>query len=236
VRRVNRRRVILLITCVVLGAIINVAVAWSCAIWSRPNVTKAFALPQAVTDDLWLRLAPLSWSIHIQKCETGPIIPHGSRQETFGLTLDVALVSRVCVVKHGPLESNSIGVFVVDWSVIEYRMGWPIRSVWANAARTSDTKELTIAGAWQFPENITWARIGRGQVLPYRPFWTGFIINSVFFAAIIWLLIRGPFEIRRRVRQYRGQCQACGYPIGSSAMCSECGAPVPRGLRPVQMK
>jgi hypothetical protein len=76
------------------------------------------------------------------------------------------------------------------------------------------------------------------RVLPYRVIWPGFAINTVFYAAMLWLLWiarRTPGKIRRfiivRGRVSRGRCPACGYKIapGTAAAspggpCSECGA------------
>ncbi len=41
----------------------------------------------------------------------------------------------------------------------------------------------------------------------------------------------GPFALRRFIRRKRGLCPACGYPTGESAVCSECGKVLPKGVR-----
>jgi hypothetical protein len=61
--------------------------------------------------------------------------------------------------------------------------------------------------------------------------WPGFAINTVFYAAILWLLFAAPGFVRRRIRIKRGRCPACGYPIGSSDVCTECGAVLPSPWR-----
>jgi hypothetical protein len=48
-------------------------------------------------------------------------------------------------------------------------------------------------------------------------------INTVFYAAILWVLFAA-LGIRRWRRIRRGQCPACAYPVGSSDVCTECGA------------
>src|SRR5262245_36915851 len=55
------------------------------------------------------------------------------------------------------------------------------------------------------------------RVLPLMPLWPGFAINTVFYAAILWLLFAFPFALRRRRRIKRGLCPACAYPVGDSA-------------------
>jgi hypothetical protein len=74
----------------------------------------------------------------------------------------------------------------------------------------------------------TSASPGTGQekrLLPFRPVWPGFAINTIFYAALLWVLWRVPGKIRRLVRIRRGCCPACGYKIapGVGNKCSECG-------------
>ncbi len=68
--------------------------------------------------------------------------------------------------------------------------------------------------------------------LVYRPLWPGFAANTVFYMTILatlWLLIRvGYFyAFRRLIRQRRGLCPACAYPMGESDVCTECGKALP---------
>jgi hypothetical protein len=64
--------------------------------------------------------------------------------------------------------------------------------------------------------------------LPLRLIWPGFAVNTIFYAAILWLLIPGPFALRRLIRRRRGLCPKCGYPMGESDACTECGKPLPK--------
>ncbi len=45
--------------------------------------------------------------------------------------------------------------------------------------------------------------------------------------ALIW----GPFSLRRFLRVRRGLCPTCAYPMGESAVCTECGRDVPKRAR-----
>ncbi len=65
------------------------------------------------------------------------------------------------------------------------------------------------------------------RVLPLRPLWPGFAVNTLVFAASLWFLICGPFALRRHIRTKRGRCGKCGYPKGRSDVCSECGKALP---------
>ena len=64
--------------------------------------------------------------------------------------------------------------------------------------------------------------------MPLRPLWIGFGLNTLFYAAILWLLTVGLFALRRLIRGRHGLCPACGYPTGESAVCSECGKALPK--------
>ena len=66
---------------------------------------------------------------------------------------------------------------------------------------------------------------GEDHLLPIGPVWPGFAVNTVFYAAFLWLLIPGPFALRRFVRRRRGLCPACGYDLrhGEHGACPECG-------------
>ncbi len=72
---------------------------------------------------------------------------------------------------------------------------------------------------------------GAGDTLPLRPLWPGFALNTLFYATFLWLMIPGPFALRRFIRVRRGLCPKCAYPMGESAVCSECGREMPRGVR-----
>jgi hypothetical protein len=66
---------------------------------------------------------------------------------------------------------------------------------------------------WEFDFN-------RAHLIPLG---TVLSINTIFYAAILWLLFFAPGAMRRTIRRNRGLCPACGYPIGTSSVCTECG-------------
>jgi formylglycine-generating enzyme len=112
------------------------------------------------------------------------------------------------------------------------RIGWPCE-VLANETRTERWYAYKLRAftaltkpaprsAWREGFAI---RIGNG-FLPLRPIWPGFAINTLFYAAILWLLFAAPFALRRRRRIKRGLCPKCAYPLGTSDTCTECGTTV----------
>jgi hypothetical protein len=87
------------------------------------------------------------------------------------------------------------------------------------------------------PSNSMWSSSSLAYVrilskrvgpIPLEPIWPGFAINTIFYAAILALLLYAPRKVRRFVRVRRGRCPACAYPVGSSPVCTECGAPLVR--------
>ncbi len=69
--------------------------------------------------------------------------------------------------------------------------------------------------------------------LPLRPIWPGFAINTIFYTAILWCVTFGPFTIRRMIRHKRGLCAKCGYDLRGAMhdLCPECGNATAHALR-----
>ncbi len=84
-------------------------------------------------------------------------------------------------------------------------------------------------GSYEFSFSMPAASPGGGiswpNALPLCPVWPRFAVNTLFYAAILWLLIPGPFALRRLIRRRRGLCPACGYDLrhGEHEACPECG-------------
>ena len=67
---------------------------------------------------------------------------------------------------------------------------------------------------------------GWSTMIPLAPIWPGFAVNSAIFGAawgVVTLIVLGPGVIVRTRRNARSACFACGYPVGSSTVCTECG-------------
>ncbi|HVP73606.1 MAG TPA: hypothetical protein VMS30_07700 [Phycisphaerales bacterium] len=69
-------------------------------------------------------------------------------------------------------------------------------------------------------------RFGEARPYPLIPIWPGFAINTVFYALVLWLLFAAPFALRRWRRIKRGLCPKCAYPVGTNEVCTECGHPI----------
>lgn len=65
--------------------------------------------------------------------------------------------------------------------------------------------------------------------LPLLPLWPGFLLNTLFYALLLFIAWKVPGTLRRAVRRRRGRCERCGYDRGGldpHAACPECGADV----------
>lgn len=201
-----------IIACLLLGAIVNVAVALGFAIkgrWmidgflsaSTPQPAKAAADVAAV-----------------------PIVMSGDlnlNTEITGMILRLHLA--------GPPHAGASSVRLMEFS---FECGWPLRSLHGHWEHIIDAASDQTLGT-VLMEFRTGLEAGK-RLPPLRPLWRGFAINTLFYAAIAFALIAGPFmvlRLRRSARSRRGLCITCGYNLrglrgcgDDHAVCPECGA------------
>lgn len=146
-----------------------------------------------------------------------------------------------------PAQSPHRSVPGLEQRAVEAR-GWPMLAMWSEVAasrapggggaaavpsgRGSSAKFITggIAlgrtGSTKLPPL---APVSGRASLPVRPIWRGFLINSAFYAVVLFLLHWALTVPRRFVREVsrlrRGCCVACGYDLGFDFVpgCPECG-------------
>jgi hypothetical protein len=55
----------------------------------------------------------------------------------------------------------------------------------------------------------------------------GLILNPIVVGIAVWIVVLLPWllanAIHRKIRRRRGKCLDCGYPVGTSSICTECG-------------
>jgi hypothetical protein len=203
------------------GAIINVAVAWGCVV----------AFPAVFVHPIgFARQSPLSASeseaLLIRAFPNAPVNAGGVYGDTY---------SRHGWVYMGALWSDDDAQNDDRWIFLESDelvAGWPCQSFLGCSkwdGRKGDGTESERFGTLELPQWVRSAGNNSLEFLPFMPIWPGFAINTVFYAAIVWVLFAVPGMIRRRVRRKRGQCAACGYSLRGSVggKCPECGAPSP---------
>lgn len=194
-----------------LGAIVDVAVAWGCAVTGPHHFM--------LDDERWLSDQEASelWYLYM-----GEIAQH---EEVWGYP---ASATRSTYITLRSVPSSSIDIPVASAGCLIVQAGLPLRSFeggeyfrrgWDEDKRWNENLVSLRPAIWT-ERTIYWF----GQI-PTRPLWPGFAINTVFYAAALWMLTLGPFTARRVIRRRRGVCIKCGYDLRGTAqmICSECG-------------
>ncbi len=193
-----KRCLIKLVLFLLLGAVVNVAVAWGCA--ARRSTWPTYRSENHLPDKGELRW----WHDNA---------PDGFVARPAEVGGFYGLGTSVVVMLDRQLEASTSA----PSNVIRYRAGLPMRtfegSVWVDMNRRRVTEQHAVK-IW-----------GDRPPIPFQLLWVGFAINTIFYAAILWLLTLGPFTARRMIRRKRGHCIKCGYDLRGdfSAGCPECG-------------
>ena len=159
-----------------------------------------------MTPDRW----SLRWpdTIRLWKEYAPPHWPAPRRAGTFAR-------GRTTTWSHICIDGDELLEFGI---VTELQAGWPRRSLCGAFVETM-VQPPADWGIWK----------PRGWILPYQPIWSGFAVNTLLYTVAMSLTFGAaiaPFALRRHLRTRRGLCPACGYPVGESAVCSECGRAV----------
>jgi hypothetical protein len=194
------------------GAIINVAVGWLCVVEQlAPAAARKLPDPQR----LWDRYAR-------------PEYRHARARYEFEWIKGAPGVDFLRLI--GDLPPEDQGCLPQYWppNMLIVRAGLPLRSV----ESMNGWGPLAPEARWGIPiaarnPNIAWV-----SLLPCRPIVSGFIINTLLLAGFIFSAVEVPRGLwrsaRRNIRSHRGLCPTCGYPIGTSSVCTECGGAVMR--------
>jgi hypothetical protein len=256
------------ITALLVGVVINVAVAWSIMLASEPtgrNVVCAAEYDEAA-DMTWLAgVDECRGFLHIRSC-------HHSGRVAEKLELLPILASAV-VQRIGDLH---------DWPTLDRDVGarhrtvvatgWTLPALWCACERLGavpeqpGTRELRFDGELvsscdmrrrfgdrrrHFPEHGMaieggldlgpYRRHPKGvrqrRILPLRPLWPGFAVDTLVFAAGAWPLLLIAGAVRRRLtRLKRGHCPDCNHPIGGQTGCGNCGRRLPVAGSPLSRR
>jgi hypothetical protein len=213
-----KRWIFTILLFLLLGAIVNVAVALACALaGGRWDADTEVIMPEEEAKVLYVK-----WGGRLRDGE--PIA--GSQRFGVGATQSI-VEARV-----SPTRRLATETITVETS------GWPLRSleggyqyVWLEEdPEDADWYPGRAIMYWE-PRGKVWNRINiYFNGFPLRPIWVGFLLNTFVYAAVIWLVIPGPFVLRRLIRIHRGRCPKCGYDLrgapsggGAGGGCPECG-------------
>ena len=231
-----KRRLFKLVLFLILGAVVNIVVAWWLAL--------AIDIHKGSFTSNYRKIDPAESSVR------GILFV-----ARFSEPGAVCLISYVGRPRHGPYESVLGGIpeeLVDDWARRQMlpwilgdalwpaqatdrreldARGWPLLSFWCVSAKRRTFSVVQAEGGIPLPERWVrehdrrWMRI---TTLPYRPIYFGLTFNTIFYATLLWLLTLAPFTARRMIRRKRGRCIKCGYDLRGTEheKCPECGAGV----------
>lgn len=220
-----KRIAIKLVIFLLLGAAVNVAVAWGCAAWSEPE---GYTTPrdqsvqprlQAVWSTLLVRSFPDRADLHL------------AYFRGFGIRVDHVIA---WVEFAGPgLASTSEAYHTL--TVVE--SGWPLAALrgglWCAWPDSAVSRSLPATWRLDGPHYVSVLPLpfengfvqGGKALLPLRPIWATFVGNTIFYAGVFWLAITFVSGMRRLHRVDRGLCPRCAYERHGDyrQACPECG-------------
>jgi hypothetical protein len=224
----KRRWLIRIVVLLLVGAIINVAVAWGCSMWIFPTNGRS---PITIIADA-----------------------HG---HTLAICVDRAFgrtrVNRLPAQLFNRILPKQAVDYIVQANWVGERgstdfLGWPCRSF-----RCSNDSAIVIfesaAGSIAFDGDPTAKLTGgiqlspwppgsgpgmtpKWRALPFHVIGSGFVFNTIFYALVWCALFDGFRPTRRFIRRKLGRCAGCGYDLrgqvnttaSSHITCPECGA------------
>lgn len=183
---------------VTLGAIVNVLVAWGCALSSQQ-------LPiQMMKTDLAMNLLRRG--------------PGGDANfgDLYGIVRSNRTVWRDTI---GGFDTNTN-----DWHCVSsIRAGLPLNTLTGYHMVYNKSRWCE----WAIPltdDSSPHAPVDAAMFLPLKPLLPSFVINSLFYAILVAVLMLTPVRLRRVIRRLRHRCVKCGYPLSVPvAGCPECG-------------
>ena len=249
-----KRSFVAVVTFLLLGAVATVGVAWAFGLFVQPPGNSGYSqqsgfsmrvsfreLPRSDRDGPRDRMAPEAPTHWIARriersgvalvVVTGVLEPRRPRP-------DAPFESLLPPIRGLEDDLRRFEQHGVSWDSPTFLIwdgrGWPFIAMacqWPWWSRDQWPQPVVQGGlAFGSPTDQFWWPYGVHELraLPLTPYWPGFAVNTLFFATILSLLGYGSLVARRVIRRRRGQCPKCGYPIGESAVCSECGRELPR--------
>ncbi len=205
-----KRHLLIVATFLLAGAVVNVAVAWGCSTLAESALFDALLTARV-------------------------------RRQHFEASKRPDRLESEAPWVEGAFRGAAVVVVVVrrpgEGLVRLHRAGWPVRALegresippsgdpsyrWGIPGKVSRfTLELSPGGSIK-PIVVT-------GVLPMRPVWRGFLLNTMFYALAFILPAGMWWSLRRFIRRRRGLCPKCAYPMGESDVCTECGLALQQG-------
>ena len=192
-----KRATIRIVLFLLLGPVINVAVAWGSVVTFPIALRPAEITIQEISADY----------LQVQCIQRA----FGRTRETWGErhTLPVVIDTGSPFGQH-PLVSS--------WE----RTGWPMRALHCSTSAheltyTTDAGEVLAAGSEgqidqgirlspeRFAVSTSPLPVTTWRAFPLHPIWPGFAVNTIVYAALAWLLVASVSQARRYMQRNRGR-------------------------------
>ncbi len=222
-----KRRLLIVAVFLLAGAVVNVAVAWGCALCVDVHDVGTYV--GTGRNPAWVTTED-SWTLDIWSCPGGMLI-HSQRAGIFRPSPEQPFPGHLLPYWSNlaiPGDKYASGASNFEKHFVEVH-GWPLLALRCELSLTAPGVISVAVSAIETPWN--WKSDSRPRSLPFRPIWPGFAVNSLVYAVVLWLMICGLVALRRFVRVRRGLCPACAYPRGESDVCSECGKALPECVK-----
>lgn len=207
----NRFRIVL---AVAVGALLTVGVAW----WSEYRVPlfngTAKQIVTAANGPAW------DGALLVNGVTAIGVLSFAVEQEASKLTKGVDRGPSWSRIRTAPTRDQIESLH----ALFEDARGWPLPALMA--VHSSDTTYASWTTTWGVPLTSDQGRWGVPRALPLRPIIGGFVVNWLAFGTCAYLVLFWIGHARRASRRRRNRCPACGYPIGSSPLCTECGTSI----------
>jgi len=201
-----RRPLLLILIFLLAGALVNVAVAWGSPVFVEPSAAE----PGYLIDSYFRGVSSFD----------------GRRWRT--KTADRVELEHVSL-RTGAWVSSEVLVddWIPEWSRrffedpdphVERRFftfrkaearGWPRLALWGAVEQGQPTQQFPFRQPPRFfhaipidkPAGATFISHAETRFVPTAVIWPGFVVNTLVYAAALWLLISGPFALRRFLRR-----------------------------------
>ena len=227
-----KRRLFKLILFLLLGAIVNVAVAWGCSYWTDRSIETLGTdeqLPFHWKDEeviFWGRTYVRPGRIVVHHDQTNNWYPPSEwRWPTTNTRPPAWSVASTVYSYPQTLEKD---LDQGQLPLLELAFGWPSCAMYYRCELSSNYAIARIRNGLDYsPEGYSLLKSSElPHVWPLRPIWRGFVANALLYGFVLWALNFGASTARRMIRRKRGHCTKCGYDLRGAEheVCPECGA------------
>ncbi len=226
-----------IVVCLLLGAILNILVAWGIALCSELRVNpgsdhfRGYAIEVLPGGEKWILIADggagvLNVLLYVEGAAPFVGLAESVRdwQRFSGAQFDppnwLADAQRMPVGKRGLTEA---AVFATGWPCVSNYALFEVTST-PPATGGMGGRGFELAGSSGIVVKHSPGKRLPERVLPMRPIWFATAVNTAFYAALLYGLYMSSIYGRRTMRRRRGKCVQCGHiMLPEQIVCPECG-------------